>query len=122
LKQETLILFRPVGQTELDLIARSGFRCFPPRLPDQPIFYPVLSVEYARQIARDWNTKDEFSGFVGYVTRFAVFRPYVDQFQVQRVGDRSHLELWVPAEKLDEFNSQIDGLIEVVEEYRIQTS
>ena len=38
----------------------------------QPVFYPVLSESYATQIARDWNTKDEASGFVGYVTRFAV--------------------------------------------------
>jgi len=65
-------LYRPVGQSELDLIRASGFREFPPRLPEQPIFYPVLTEEYATQIARDWNTKDERSGFVGYVLRFDV--------------------------------------------------
>lgn len=50
-------LYRPVGQAEMDLIRASRFREFPPRLPEQPIFYPVLTEEYATQIARDWNTK-----------------------------------------------------------------
>lgn len=38
------ILYRPVGAKELDLIAASGYREFPPRLPEQPIFYPVIEV------------------------------------------------------------------------------
>jgi hypothetical protein len=59
-------LFRPVGLHELALIWDSGMRQFPPRLPQQPIFYPVANTEYATQIARDWNTKD--SSFTGYVT------------------------------------------------------
>ncbi len=63
----TTTLYRPVGQAELDLIRESGFIAFPPRLPEQPIFYPVLTRSYAEQIARDWNTKDPKSGFVGYV-------------------------------------------------------
>src|SRR5882724_5194102 len=61
---EVTTLYRPVGQTELDLIRASGLRRFPPRLPHQPFFYPVLNEVYATQIARDWNTKDEASGFV----------------------------------------------------------
>jgi hypothetical protein len=40
------ILYRPVGPKELALIAESGFREFPPRLPEQPIFYPVTNEEY----------------------------------------------------------------------------
>ena len=48
---EVTILFRPVGPKELPLIAASNYREFPPRLPEQPIFYPVLNEEYARQIA-----------------------------------------------------------------------
>ena len=58
-----MILYRPVGVGELRLIARSVFREFPPRLPEQPIFYPVLTLEYARKIARDWNTVDVQSGY-----------------------------------------------------------
>ena len=48
-------LWRPVGPKEVDLIRQSGMRAFPPRLPEQPIFYPVLSEAYAVKIARDWN-------------------------------------------------------------------
>ena|GEM_PF-5137857 len=43
---------RPVGRKELALVRASGFRAFPPRLPGQPFFYPVLNQEYATQIAR----------------------------------------------------------------------
>ena len=39
----TTTLYRPVGQAELDLIAATGYRPFPPRLPEQPIFYPVAT-------------------------------------------------------------------------------
>ncbi len=116
--RETVVLYRPVGQGELDLIAATGFAAFPPRLPHQPIFYPVLTEEYADQIARDWNTVDELSGFVGYVTRFRVEREYLERFDVQQVGGRQHLEYWVPAEELDDFNAHIVGPIEVVREFR----
>jgi hypothetical protein len=68
----TVELFRPVGQAELDLIEATGWRAFPPRLPHQPIFYPVLTNEYATRIARDWNTRDAASGYAGHVLRFAV--------------------------------------------------
>ena len=63
-------LFRPVGLNELSLIWDSGMREFPPRLPHQPIFYPVANRDYATQIAKDWNTKE--SSFAGYVTKFSV--------------------------------------------------
>ena len=114
----TTTLFRPVGQPELDLIVASGFREFPPRLSWQPIFYPVLSEEYAIQIAREWNTQDAQNGSVGYVTRFEVDREYLERFPVQRVGATNHLELWVPAGELAEFNQHIRGLIEVIHEFR----
>jgi hypothetical protein len=52
---ESVTLFRPVGPKELELIKASGFRAFPPRLPDQPIFYPVTNHAYATQIARDYS-------------------------------------------------------------------
>lgn len=83
---KTITLYRPVGQKELDLIAASGYVEFPPRLPDQPIFYPVLNRGYAEQIARDWNTKDERSGFVGYVLEFDVDHDYLTQFDIHIVG------------------------------------
>ena len=111
--EETTILFRPVGESELRLIAESGYRGFPPRLPGQRIFYPVLNEEYATQIARDWNARDSQSK-AGYVTRFAVGTDYLSQFTVQKVGGAYHLEYWIPAEKLAEFNQNILGLIEVI--------
>ncbi len=106
----TTFLYRPVNQTELDLIAASGWRAFPPRLPEQPIFYPVLNEEYAAQISRDWNVP--YYG-VGHVVRFAVDADYLAQFAVRNVGDAQHNELWVPAEQLAEFNQHIQGEIEV---------
>jgi hypothetical protein len=116
--QDVVTLYRPVGQKELDLIAASSFRAFPPRLEWQPIFYPVLNEAYATQIARDWNTKDEASGYVGYVTRFHVRADFAARYEPHQVGGRQHVELWVPAGDLDEFNANIVGLIEVTAEYR----
>jgi hypothetical protein len=114
----TTILYRPVGQKELELIEQSGWTAFPPRLPHQPIFYPVLSEGYAVQIARDWNTRDAASGHVGYVTRFAVDREYLARYPVQRAGSKEHLEYWIPAEDLEDFNRHIVGAIEVIAEFR----
>jgi hypothetical protein len=107
-------LWRPVGQAELDLIEQSGWSCFPPRLPGQPIFYPVLSEDYATKIARDWNTKDPASGHVGHVLRFDVEADYVARFEPRRVGGAGIDELWVPAEELEEFNRHIVGRIELI--------
>jgi len=114
---EATILYRPVGPKELALIAASGFREFPPRLPEQPIFYPVLNEEYARQIARDWNVPASGSGFV---TRFTVRNEFLARYPEQQVGGSIHRELWVPAEALAEMNRNIVGLIEVVAEYKVE--
>jgi hypothetical protein len=118
LRDGTVTLYRPVGQTEMDLIADAGYRAFPPRLEWQPIFYPVLNEDYAMQIARDWNTKDQASGYVGYVTRFQVRAVFASRYEPQQVGGRNHVELWVPADELDEFNANIVGAIEVIAEFR----
>ena len=115
---EMTILYRPVGPKELALIEASGFREFPPRLPGQPIFYPVLNEEYARQIARDWNVP---ASGVGYVTRFAVRNEFVARYPIQTVGGSVHQELWIPAEDLVEMNRNIIGLIEVIGEYKGET-
>jgi hypothetical protein len=115
---DTLTLYRPIGVHELTLIAASAYRAFPPRLPSQPIFYPVLTEAYAIEIARDWNTKDAASGFAGFVTRFAVDAAFAARYPVQTAGARRHQELWVPAADLDEFNRHILGRIEVIAEFR----
>ena len=108
------VLYRPVGPKELELIAASGYRAFPPRLPDQPIFYPVLNEDYAVQIARDWNVRASGSG---YVTRFHVRTDFLARYPVQTVGGTVHQELWVPAEELREFNNNIVGSIEVIRRF-----
>lgn len=107
-------LYRPVGPKELALIEESGWREFPPRLPEQPIFYPVLSEEYATQTARDWNLPESGAGFV---TRFHVDAGFLSRYPVQTVGGAVHKELWIPAEDLAELNRHIVGLIEVVAEF-----
>jgi hypothetical protein len=113
--EETVTLWRPTGSAELALVEASGWRAWPPRLPDQPIFYPVLNEEYATRIASDWNVK---ASGVGYVTRFEVRKAYLDRYEVHQVGGRTILEYWIPAEDLDEFNANIVGTIDVVAEYR----
>jgi hypothetical protein len=112
---ETMTLWRPTGPQELELVRASGWRAWPPRLPDQPIFYPVLNEQYAIMIARDWNVPTHG---VGYVTRFDVDREFAQRYPTRQVGGRDILELWVPAEELDEFNQNIVGQIEVVHEFR----
>lgn len=112
---EVIVLYRPVGPRELALIAAAGFREFPARLPEQPIFYPVLNEAYARQIARDWNVAASGAGFV---TRFAVRKAFLARYPEQQVGASMHRELWIPAEDLAEMNRNILGRIEVIAEYR----
>jgi hypothetical protein len=111
---ETVTLWRPVGPKELELIRQADMRAFPPRLPDQPIFYPVLSEEYAEKIARDWNVPASGSG---YVTRFEVRRNFLDRYSVQAAGGKAHLEYWIPAEDMNAFNAAIVGQIQVVRRF-----
>lgn len=108
---ETLTLWRPTGPEELALVEESEWRCWPPRLPEQPIFYPVLNEDYAMSIARDWNVKASGSGFV---TRFEVRKEFLDRYEVHQVGGRTILEYWIPAEDLEELNQSIVGRIELV--------
>jgi hypothetical protein len=91
---------RPVSQNDLDLIAQSGYRRFPPRLPEQPIFYPVCNDVYAVEIAERWNAREKG---IGHVTRFRVLADYLKEFEPQVVGARHHVEYWIPAERLDAF-------------------
>lgn len=111
-------LYRPVGRKELELIRDSGFRAFPPRLPQQPFFYPVLNEDYAVQIARDWNTKDETSSYEGYVLKFDVRTEFLSQYEVRVAGNSKHREYWIPAADLEELNRNIEGVIQVVREFR----
>ncbi len=111
-----ITLYRPIGSEELKLIQQSDYLGFPPRLPEQPIFYPVTNEEYAIQIARDWNAKFN-DDKIGYVTKFVLPEAYLEQFERKVVGASMHEELWIPAEQLEEFNQQIVGKIEVLGKY-----
>jgi hypothetical protein len=112
-----ITLYRPVGERELDLVAAANYRAFPPRLPEQPIFYPVLNERYATEIAQGWNTHDPASSMVGHVTCFRVRADVLDRYPVQVVGAPHHQELWVPAEELAAFNAAIAGPIRVIASY-----
>lgn len=114
MKAETVTLYRPVGPDELALLEKSAFKKWPPRLQDQPIFYPVTNEEYAIEIASKWNVKESGSG---YVTRFHVCAKFMSQFSIQQVGASSHTEWWIPADKLEELNENIVGLIEMIHEF-----
>jgi len=112
--EPAVTLYRPAGPEELALVRDSGWRAWPPRLSGQPIFYPVLTENYATRIARDWNVPQ--SG-AGYVTRFKVRKAFLDNYEVHQVGGQTILEYWIPAEDLDEFNANIVGAIEVIAVY-----
>ncbi len=105
--------YRPVGQAELDLVEASGFAAWPPRLPEQPIFYPVTNEQYAIELTQ-WNVTD-FG--CGDVTRFEVRKTFMDRYAIEKVGGEHHTEWWIPAEDLDELNQQIVGNIEVIGMY-----
>lgn len=113
------ILFRPVGQNELALIRESGYTAFPPRLSYQPIFYPVVYEEYAEQIARDWNAQN---GKSGYVTRFLVRGEFLDRYEIHQASSPAHMEYWIPAEDLAEFNRNLIGTIEIIAEFHSSPS
>ncbi|MGY0069910.1 hypothetical protein ACWZEH_24585 [Streptomyces sp. QTS137] len=113
-RRTTTTLWRPTGPEELELVRESGWRAWPPRLPEQPVFCPVLDEDHAIRIARDWNVKHDGAGFV---TRFEVESEFLARYPVRRAGGRTILELRVPAGELDEFDSHIVGGIELVHEF-----
>lgn len=112
---KTTALYRPVNDKELERIKEMEYKGFPPRLPEQLIFYPVMNEEYATQITKEWNVP---AYGVGYVTKFEVSTEYLKRFKIENVGEKIHNELWIPAEELEEFNQNIVGKIEVIGEYK----
>jgi len=112
--EATVTLYRPAGPAEFEQVKKSGFKRWPPRLPEQPIFYAVTNQEYAVEIAFKWEMAASGSS---YVTRFQVRKSFMDRYQVHQVGGAIHTEWWIPAEDLGELNKNIIGLIELLEEY-----
>lgn len=116
---ETMMLYRPIGPDELRLLDESDFTAWPPRLPEQPIFYPVTNEAYAEQIAREWNLPASGSA---YVTKFEVRRSFLSSYPRKVVGGRQHEELWIPAEDLESLNANLVGTIEVIKKIEPRTS
>lgn len=112
---DTITLYRPTGPEELELVKKSGYKRWPPRLPEQPIFYPVTNEKYATEIAQRWNIP---ASGIGYVTKFKVKKEFMDHYTIQQVGASYHTEWWIPAENLEKLNDNIIGLIEIIGEYR----
>ena len=110
---ETITMFRPTGKNELQLVIDSGYKRWPPRLPEQPIFYPVTNEQYAIEV-NNWNVK---SKGIGYVTKFEVRAGFVERYSIETVGAKHHTEWWIPAEDLEELNDNIVGLIQVIGTY-----
>ena len=106
-----LTMYRPVGPEELKLLEENDFERWPPRLPEQPIFYPVTNEAYAREITKKWNVP-RFGG--GYVTRWRIYMDFADRYEIHIVGRDYHAEWWIPAEDLEELNDNIVGKIEVI--------
>jgi hypothetical protein len=114
---DVVVLYRPTGPAEMALLELAAFRRWPPRLDEQPIFYPVTNERYAREIAEGWNVDDDG---VAFVTRFHVRAALATRYAVETVGAAHHTELWVPAEDLDAFNEAIVGPIEVLARFEGQ--
>jgi len=112
--EPTTTLFRPIGPREYALLETAGWRRWPPRLPEQPIFYPVTNFEYAAEIASKWNVTESGSG---YVTKFEVRTSFISRYEIHQVGAAHHTEWWIPAEELEALNDQIIGRIELVASY-----
>ena len=110
-----ITLSRPVGPKGLDLIAAAGYPYWPPRLPAQPIFYPVTNEESAKEISIQWNVP---ASGVGFVTRFSGKKSFMDRYENHQVGGENHTEWRISAEDLDERNDNIMGLIEIIGEYK----
>ncbi len=110
-----MILYRPLNLEELALVYELGMRAFPPRKPDQSIFYPVLNLEYANEIAQRWNA--EYQRASGFTARFQIDDAYVARFETHQVGAAHHIELWIPAEELAQFNEYISPPILIISAY-----
>jgi len=113
LDDDAIAVWLPVSPEQLRLIRQAGMRALPP--PGQPMFYPLLSEEYAQRMARDWNI---LSGGVGYVTRIRVRADFINRYEAHSVGGSGHPEYRIPAADLEAFNAAIVGQIEVVAEFR----
>jgi hypothetical protein len=109
---DAITVWMPISPERLRLIRQDGMRALPPS--EQPMFYPVLSEEYAQRMARDWNI---LSSGVGYVARIRVRAEFLNRYEAHSVGGSGHPEYRIPAADLEAFNAAILGQIEIVAEF-----
>ena len=100
---------------ELRLVYEANMKGFPLRKPEQPIFYPVLHLDYANEIAKRWNAEGQSAS--GYVAKFGLDDLYGARFKPQKVGGSHHVEFWVPSQELPRFNEHICPPITIVSAY-----
>lgn len=112
--RNTVTLYRAVGPGQLQCIADSGWKRFPPRLHWQRYFYPMLHESFAHRIASQWNV--EQSG-VGYVLKFKVKKDYLEPLPIYIIGGPEHKEYRITADQIDDLNANIVGQIEVLATY-----
>lgn len=94
------------------MVLKNQYKKWPPRLPEQPIFYPVTNVQYAKEVNL-WNVQ-QFGK--GYITKFLVKKAFMNSYSIQKVGGKHHTEWWIPAQDLEKLNDNIVGLIEIIGE------
>jgi hypothetical protein len=114
---ETTALYRALGQKELDLIEKSGFKAFPPYLEGQPTFNFLLNEQHARFIASEINANKASSAYTGYVLRLYVRSDFVAQFEIRKDVSDPALEYEIPTDRIAQFNENIVGEIELVARY-----
>lgn len=59
---EAIRLYRPFGAEEVSVDSPERLSILSTRLPEQPIFYSVMTEAYAVKIAHDWNVKTPGTG------------------------------------------------------------
>lgn len=107
-----ITLYRPVGPIELELIEKLDWKRFPPRLEEQPFFYPVTNIEYAKEISF-WN-KNNYG--IGYILEFKILETYILKYKIRCVGIPGlHEEYWIPANELEDFNDNIIDDIKIID-------
>lgn len=108
-----MLLFRPIGLYELEWIHFHKFKSFKDRFISGATFDLLLDEEIAEKIARESYPKEEAFGFAGYVARIDVDSEYISKFVAEDTQD-----VRVPVLDFDEFNSHINGDIEVTHAFQ----
>ena len=114
-------LYRPLSAEEYNAVAEKGFRGFPPRSAEQPLFAALLSQTGAKKIARHMRIEKQ-AEHTAYVVSFLVDDAYIRQFPVQQDDEPDFRALWIPAEDVEILNQHLIGKIRIIERYTVDCS